>query len=65
LHGLGGNSLTTRYWKEALEENEKMRFSQLSKGAFEFLKRVFKCNQYEKQDGSIVNKVRRKKSTNS
>lgn len=39
-----------------MEENEKLRFSQRSKEAFTFLKKVFKYNQ-EKREGSIVTKI--------
>ncbi len=51
------NSLTLRYWKQTLEDNERMRFSQMSKGAFQFLEKVYKYGQYEKREGSIVNKI--------
>jgi hypothetical protein len=46
-----------KYWKELIEGNEKLRYSMRSKEAFQFLKRVYKYNQFEPRDGSIVNKV--------
>lgn len=45
------------YWMNQAEQNEDERYSQQSKKAFEFLRRVYKYNQYEKRDGSIVNKI--------
>ncbi len=52
------NTLTLDYWRQMLEENEKQRFSQAEKQAFDFLQRVYKYGQYEKRDGSIVSKVK-------
>ena len=45
------------YWYNLAEQNEDERYSQESRKAFEFLRRVYKYNQYEKRDGSVVNKV--------
>ena len=50
-------TILTRYWEELLEGNEKLRFSIQSKEAFSFLRKVFKYNQFEKRDGSIVDRV--------
>jgi len=52
------NDLTIKYWKEVLKENERLRFSQMSRQAFELLGKVYKYNEYEKRDGSLVTKVR-------
>jgi len=51
------NNVTLKYWKEMIQENEKLRFSQQSKDAFKLLKDVYKYNQFERRDGSIVSKV--------
>ncbi len=50
----------TEYWNNLNELNEKMRYSnepQVVKESFQFMKRVYKYNQYERRDGSIVNKI--------
>ena len=52
------NDLTIKYWRDVLEENEKLRFSQMSKQAFELLRRIYKYNQFEKRDGSLVSKIK-------
>jgi len=51
------NYITTRFWKELLEENERCRFSMFSREAFSLLKRVYKYNSFEKRGGSIVTKI--------
>ncbi len=50
-------SLIMKYWKEVFEENEEMRFSHLSRDAFQTLKRMSRYDQFGKRDGSIVNKI--------
>jgi len=45
------------YWKKKSLENEEKRFSQQSAEAFVFLKKVYKYQEYQKKDGSIINKV--------
>ena len=51
------NLIINDYWKEMSEENEYMRFSDRSRGAFQFLKRVYRYHEYHKRDGAIINKV--------
>ena len=51
------NNITLNYWRKTIEENERLRFSQFSKDAFKLLKRIYKYDQIEKRDGSIVSKV--------
>jgi hypothetical protein len=46
-----------QYWHSAYAVNELLRFSDDQKDAFEFLRKVFKYQLYEKRDGSIVNAV--------
>jgi len=50
-------TILTKYWEELIEGNEKLRYSVQSKEAFQFLKRVFKYNQFERRDGSIADRV--------
>jgi len=44
-NGEMARSITMRYWKEKIAQNEKLRFSQSSKDAFEFMRRVYKYGQ--------------------
>ena len=50
-------TVLTKYWEELIEGNEKLRYSIQSKEVFQFLKKVFKYNQFERRDGSIADKV--------
>ena len=45
------------YWSSFWEEVEDMRFSPMSKEAFNMLKTICKYHLYEKRDGSIVNNI--------
>ena len=49
--------ILTKYWEELIEDNEKLRYSVQCKEAFQFLRRVFKYNQFERRDGSIVDRM--------
>ena len=49
--------ITIQYWREMVQENEKLRFSQHSKEAFRMMRDIYKYNQFDKRDGSIVSKV--------
>jgi len=45
------------FWREKAEDNEALRFSDKSREAFEFMKKVFKYHEYNRRDGSIISKV--------
>jgi len=55
--GSFSNRVTCKYWRDIIQENERMRYSEQSKEAFKWLKDIYKYNQFEKRDGSIVDKV--------
>jgi len=50
-------SIINDYWSGKALENEMHRFSDKSRDAFDFLRRVFKYHEYNRRDGSIINKV--------
>ena len=53
-------SIIQNYWKEEIRSNEINRYSAVPneiKEAFRFLKNVFKFHEYDRKDGSIVNKI--------
>ena len=48
------------YWNQNVDENETQRYPNMPKDirdAFKFLKRTYKYHEYDKRDGSIVNKL--------
>jgi hypothetical protein len=48
------------YWNEKIDENESQRYSKLPqdiRNAIKFLKKTFKYHEFDKRDGSIVNKI--------
>lgn len=45
------------YWIEMSLNNEKLRYSPDSKEAFSLMKKIYKYHQYDRRDGSIVNKI--------
>jgi len=47
-----------KYWKDRAEENEEFRFSDRSKEAFDFLRKVYKYHEYQRRDGAIINRVK-------
>jgi len=49
--------MINEYWKEKIKNNEQDRFSEKSREAFNFLKKIFKYHEYDQRDGSIINKV--------
>ena len=44
-------------WKDKWLRNQDQRWSNESKEAFDFMRKVTKYNQFEKRDGSIVSKI--------
>lgn len=46
-----------KYWGEFWNDNEKMRYSALSKEAFKTMKSICKYHLFEKRDGSIVSQI--------
>jgi len=46
-----------RFWKEKTQENEYSRFSEYSREAFRFLKQVYKYHEFNRRDGSIINRI--------
>ena len=51
------NLIVNNYWREKAEENEHARFSDKSREAFHFLKKVYKYHEFHRRDGAIINKV--------
>ncbi len=49
--------ILNKYWEDLIKDNENLRYSLKSKLAFQFLKKVYKYNMFEKRDGTIANQV--------
>ncbi len=45
------------FWKEKATENETERFSDKMKDAFDFLNKVYKYHEFNRRDGSLIDKV--------
>ena len=51
-------NIIQNFWREKVQENEQKRYSPEIEEAFNFLKKVYKYHEYDKKDGSIVNKIK-------
>ena len=47
-----------KYWQHFWHDQERKRYSPMSKGAFDTLKAICKYHLLQKRDGSVVNQIR-------